>query len=240
MRLLLPEPGTLDEAGLLDLYDAAAPYVRGGMVLSADGGIAHGGRSEPLSGPADKAVFRTLRAVSDVVVVGAGTARVEGYGPVRLREPARRWRADRGRAPLPPLALVSRSLDLPAKALTAADGPLPVVVTCAAAPADRRAALAGRADVVVAGDDAVDLPDALRQLAERGLSRVLCEGGPTLLGDLARAGALTELCETVSPVLVGEGPGAVAGPLASPVPLRLAHLIEADGMLLGRWQVATA
>lgn len=233
MHLLSPGP----EVELLELYDPAARSVRGGMVLSADGSAVHDGSSLPLSTAADKVVFRTLRAVADVVLVGAGTARAEDYGPIPVAEAARAWRSARGRPERPPLALVSRSLDLD-PGQRCFTGPVrPLVVTCAAAPTDRRAALAEVADVVVAGEEQVDLATALAALADRGLGRVLCEGGPSLLGDLVRAGLLEELCMTLSPLLAGSGPGLLAQVLPTPVPLELLHVLEQNGSLLLRYRV---
>ncbi len=225
------------EVDLLDLYDPPARSVRGGMVLSADGSATSGGSSLPLSTDADKQGFRTLRAVCDVVLVGAGTARAEDYGPVPLREPTRAWRRGHGRSERPPLALVSRSLGLDPAMRCFTGEVRSLVVTCAAAPADRRAALAEVADVVVAGEDRVDLEAALAQLAERGLGRVLCEGGPSLLGDLAAAGLLDELCMTLSPLLAGSGPGLLATALPRPLPLHLLHVLEEDGSLLLRYRL---
>jgi riboflavin biosynthesis pyrimidine reductase len=101
------------------------------------------------------------------------------------------------------------------------------------------------ADVVVAGDDAVDLVAAVATLRERGLVRVHCEGGPTLLADVAAAGLLDELCLTVSPLLAGGSyagedapmPRILAGaPLpAPPASLSLAHVLEGDGTLFLRY-----
>jgi len=217
----------------LDLVDAYATapgrLVRGGMVLSADGAAAHDGTSRGLSTPADRAVFRALRAVCDVVLVGAGTARSEAYGPVPLAAPLRAWRERHGLPAVPALAVVSRRLDLPPALARAA-----VVVTCASAPHE------GLPDVVVAGRDEVDLAGALDQLAGRGLAHVLCEGGPALLGDLVAAGLLDELCATVSPLLAGAGPGLLSRGLATPLPLRLLSVIESDGSLLLRWGLREA
>jgi riboflavin biosynthesis pyrimidine reductase len=232
--MLLPEVRDVDPDALLDLYDGAERYVRGGMVTSADGSTAWQGSSRPLSGPADMAVFRTLRAVADVVLVGAGTAAGEDYGRIPLRASAREWRAQHGRAPEVRLAVVSRRLDLPPKVLDAR----PVVVTCASSAADRRAALRGVADVVVAGDAEVDLPAAVDALAGLGLSRVLCEGGPQLLQAVTAAGLLDELCLTLSPLLAGGAPGLLVQPLVSLLPMRLLHLLEDDGALLARYGVA--
>jgi len=238
VRLLLPQARPLAWPDLLDLYGGDDDgCLRAGFVLSVDGGAALDGGSRGLQSPADQAVFAALRAVSDAVVVGAGTARAEGYGPVRVRPPGRQWRAANGRAETPTLVLVSRSLDLdPAGACFS--GPA-VVVTCAAADPVRRTALEQVADVIVAGEDDVDLPAALRALHDRGLRRLLCEGGPTLLTALLTAGLVDELCLTTAPVLLGRAPTLLSQPLAAPTALRLVHLVDGgDGSLLGRWVVA--
>lgn len=232
MQLLLPQRRALAVEELHDLYDPGdSPSLRGGFVVTVDGGIAHDGSSRPLQTPADEAVFHALRAVTDAVVVGAGTARTEEYGPVRPRPAGAAWRVARGLPAQPTLVLVSRSLDLDpgGRPFT---GPC-VVVTCEAA--------AGRdrfPDVVVAGDDEVDLPDAVRQLHERGLTRLLCEGGPSLLTAMLRAGLVDELCLTTTPLLVGAAPSMLTEPLQQPVPLDLVHLVDGgDGALLARWSV---
>lgn len=232
MRLLLPDARPVSVQELHDLYDPGdAPSVRAGFVLTTDGGIAHDGSSRPLQSPADETVFHVLRAVADALLVGAGTARSEGYGPVRPRPEGRAWRADRGLPAQPPLVLVSRSLDLDPGA-RCLSGPS-VVVTCAAAPGRDRFP-----DVVVAGDDEVDLADALRQLADRGLTRLLCEGGPHLLTALLGAGLVDELCLTSTPLLLGPGPSLLTEPQDPPVGLDLKHLVDGgDGVLLARYAV---
>lgn len=235
MRLLLPDGRPLSVQDLLDLYapgDSAC--VRAGFVHTVDGGIAHDGSSRPLQTPADETVFHVLRAVADAVVVGAGTARTEDYGPVRPRPAGAVWRATHGLPPQPPLVLVSRSLDLDPGARCFA-GPT-IVVTCAAARGAERFP-----DVVVAGDDEVDLPEALRRLAERGLTRLLCEGGPQLLTAMLRAGLVDELCLTSTPMLLGSPESLLTDPLEEPVPLELASLVDGgDGVLLARYLVRRA
>jgi riboflavin biosynthesis pyrimidine reductase len=232
VRLLLPQPRPLEEHDLLELYGAdQAPHLRAGFVVTTDGGVAVDGGSRGLQTAADLTAFSTLRSVSDAVVVGAGTARAEDYGPVRPRASGAAWRRERGLPERPPLVLVSRSLDLD-PAARCFTGPT-VVVTCAAAPGRDRFP-----DVVVAGEEQVDLTDAVRQLAARGLHRLLCEGGPTLLTALLRAGLVDELCLTLSPLLVGGAPGLLTGALDAPLPLRLEHLVDASGgVLLARYRL---
>lgn len=229
MRQLMPVYD--GEPDLLALYGDPAPYVRAGFVVSADGAAIVGGGSRALSGPADRAVFRTLRAVCDVILVGAATARAEDYGTIRLTTAGTAWRAAHGRPELPRVAVVSRSLDIDPRVL---DGPRPVVVTCAAADTSR---LDGRADVIVAGQQSVDVADALDALTAQGWSRILCEGGPSLLASIVAAGRLDELCLTTSPQLAGPAGALLPGRLDAPLRLQLRHLLEEDGALLARYTV---
>lgn len=237
MRLLLPEARQLADDDLLDLYGADAPALRAGFVVTTDGGTAVDGGSRPLQTPADEVVFHALRAVADAVVVGAGTARGEGYGPIRPRPAGAAWRRERGLADRPPLVVVTRSADLDPddRCFT---GPA-VVVTCTASDPRRRAALSRVADVVVAGERDVDLPAALAELHARGLRRLLCEGGPSLLTALLTAGLVDELCLTLTPLLLGRAPTLLTAALRTPCPLDLVHLVDGgDGVLLARYAVA--
>lgn len=240
---LAPEPG---EPALHALYAHPAPRpgrttaVRGNMIATLDG-AAQGpdGRSRSINGPADWRVFRVMRAVADVVLVGAGTARAEGYTPLTVPADLRAARADRGQAPDLELALVTASGAVP-PGLLGTDRPPYVVTTQACPRLDELRAELGDDHVLVAGSDAVDLPAALDALAARGLTRVLAEGGPRLLTDLVRADLVDELCLTTSPLLVA-GPGlrAVQGAeWIHPRRATAAHLLHHDGMLLGRWHLA--
>jgi len=146
-----------------------------------------------------------------------------------------------GGPPTVPIALVSRGLGLDLATPLFTDAPpdaRTIVITCAGSPDDRRAAVARVADVVVAGEMAVDLKEALTALRDRGLGRVLCEGGPHLLGQLAAEGLLDELCLTVSPILAGPGPTRVVAGAPFPAqPVTLAHALTEDGALFCRYLV---
>ena len=201
MRRLYPTPGGL--TGAAELEDEyllpAARHVRANFVTSLDGMVELGGRSSPLGGPADREAFMAMRAVADVILVGAGTVRQEKYGPVRLDATVQ----ERRRA-----------------------------ITTAAA-AEARTDLAAVAELVVCGDQFVDLQLALDELSTRGLQRVLCEGGPTLFRTLVTAGLLDELCLTTSARLVGPGHRGLLGdqPLTEPASLTLAGVLEGDELL---------
>jgi riboflavin biosynthesis pyrimidine reductase len=220
------------------------PWLRANMVSSVDGAATLDGKSAGLSSDADRQVFALLRGLADVILAGAATARTERYKPARPHELWRDLRASR--TPTPPIAVVSARLDLdPAGPLIA--GPPPhartIVITTAEAPADRRAELARRADVIVAGDKTVDLKAALRALAERGHRHMLAEGGPHLLAQLVEAGLMDELCLTIGPVMAGPGasrivagaPQSGTGSAAVLLPLTLAHVLEDDSFLLCRY-----
>ncbi|MCK9928222.1 pyrimidine reductase family protein [Frankia sp. Mgl5] len=227
----------LDLAYALPEPTPGVPHVRSNFVASADGAIELDGRSADLGGPADLRVFRTLRWLSDVVLVGAGTARTEDYGPVLVPAERRERRAAAGLAPVPPIAVVSGRLELDpdARLFTAAVRPL--LLTCDAAPPQRRRALEPVAEIVVCGDETVEPRAALDALAARGLLRVLTEGGPRLHAQFAQAGLLDELCLTLAPLLAGPGRlGLMQGPTwPAPVGLRLGQVLEEDGALFLRY-----
>jgi riboflavin biosynthesis pyrimidine reductase len=240
MRALLPEPS--DDLDLHAYYGTGwldRGGIRANMIASADGAASAAGLSHGLQTPGDNAVFAVLRDLADVVLAGVGTVRAERYRAVRLRAERRALRAELGFAPELPTAVVSRSLRLDVEPRLFDDGG-PIVVTCAASDPATRAELAARATVLVCGDDDIDFGEMRRQLAERGLTRVLCEGGPTLLAALLAAGGLDELCLSVSPIAAGPGAGRiVAGQPwpGAPVPLRLTGLLEEDGALFARYSV---
>jgi riboflavin-specific deaminase-like protein len=230
----------LDETGLLEAYrlERDRPTIRVNFVASLDGAVESEGYSRGLSNPVDQLVLRLLRVHADAIMVGAGTLRHEGYGPMRLKPDLVVRRRDLGLAEQPTLVVVSRSLDLDPSHKTFAEAPIrPIVLTHAAAPAERRASLEAVADAIVTGESVVDLAVARDELARRGLTQVLCEGGPHLFGSLLAAGVVDELCLTMSPLLTGAGAGRiVAGPgLNKPQPMRLVHLIGSDDTLLTRY-----
>ena len=223
--------------GRYAVVDRATAHLRVNFIASLDGAATHEGLSGGLNNADDKQVFDTLRMLSDAVLVGAGTLRAEGYGPLRLDGPALAWRRAHGLPDHPTLAVVSSRLDLDPDSSMLTEAPVrPVVLTHAASPADRRERLAAVADVVLCGERAVDPRAMLAELARRGMPQVLCEGGPHLLGALIEADAVDELCLTLSPVLEGGGAGRIsAGGAPATRAMRLAHVLTADDMLLLRY-----
>jgi riboflavin biosynthesis pyrimidine reductase len=242
MHQLWPDchPGDLSDADVVAAYTPPhrdRPWLRVNFVTSADGAVTVEGHSEGLSSAPDKQVFRVLRMLCDVLLVGAGTLREEGYGPLRLDAARRDWRTAAGLSPYPVLAVVSGRLALEPDHPALTEAPVrPVIVTHHGSPPAQRHRLATVADVVVAGETEVDLVAARAALHERGLTQVLCEGGPCLFGSLLAADLVDELCLTVSPMLTGPGPGRiVAGPQTATRRLRLDNILHANGNLLLRY-----
>jgi 5-amino-6-(5-phosphoribosylamino)uracil reductase len=232
--------------GLAEAYAyperAAGPWLRANMVASLDGAARADGRSAPLSSDGDMRVFGVLRALADVVLVGAETVRRERYRPGRARAVFAARRAADGQAPAPAIAVISRRLDLDFGAPLFAEAAVPtLVLTGATAPEKELArARAAGADIVIAGaGDAVDPVRAVRELRDRGFVRLLHEGGPRVLAQFAAAGVVDELCLTVSPVITGgDAPRIMNGPgVPRPGPGRFVprSVLEEDGFLFTRY-----
>ena len=140
--------------------------------------------------------------------------------------------------------MISGSLDLDLDSPLFTEAPpdaRTIVITREKASPELRAAAAKTADVIVAGQDKVDLAAALDALADRGLSRVNCEGGPHLLSQVAAAGLLDELTLTLSPTLAGPGAGRiVAGPAFAADRMTLAQVLAEDGYLFCRYLTASS
>ncbi|GAB2549815.1 pyrimidine reductase family protein [Leucobacter ruminantium] len=237
---LWPEPEQdLDDERLLAHYAVPTErrWLRMNFVTSIDGAATREGKSGGLGDAADRRVFELLRRHAHAVLVAAGTVRIEGYDAMRLDEEAAAWRAAHGLASQPAFAIVTRSLDLDPESDVFSDAPVrPVVYTVAAAPAERRAALAAVADVVDAGERDVEPARVLDDLAARGHTHVHSEGGPSLFGSFIAADVVDELCLTVAPSLEsGDARRIATGPEAAPQRMRLAAVLRASDELLLRY-----
>lgn len=221
--------------------DLHSCWVRANMIASVDGGATSDGKSGDLGADGDRAVFAALRELADVVVVGASTARVENYSGVQFGAAERMTRQRRGQAEVPPIAVLTRSghLDRDAKLFQRTEV-TPLILTSSAAVDDTRQRLGTLAEVLDASGtqpDSVDLRTALDLLAERGLLRVLTEGGPGILGQFTEADLLDEVCVTVAPLLLGGKPGRIvtgSGEVRSDLALRHA-LTDESGYLYLRY-----
>lgn len=206
---------------LADLYrPPRLPWLRVNMVSTVDGAAnGESGKSGSINNAADKAVFDALRAQADAIVVGAGTARTEGY-----------------RVAAVPLVIVSHSGRVPDQLRDAPAGAVLLAVPAASPGLEDARRLRGD-DVLVVGEQQVDLVAMKAALVERGHANLLSEGGPSLLRDLLAAGAVDELCATVVPRAIGGVHPRIVSGAPVDVDLELAVLLEQDGTLLARWFV---
>lgn len=244
MRYLIPPSS--EEVDLNSAYahpTGEGRHVRANFVVSIDGAVTLGGRSRGLSSKADRLVFHTMRRLCDVILVGAGTARVEGYAPLEMPEEVQTARQAAGLAPLPRLAVISGSLrfekDQP---LLSGEGlpPLrrPIIFTRQGVDPSAVAELSRCVEIIQLPSSEpgrVPLERVLDVLEERGLRRVLCEGGPGVFGELLAGDLLDELCLTLATQIVGTGEHRlVGGTLEGPRSFDLRSLLEDDGSLFMR------
>jgi len=203
-----------------DLYaypDTDRPWLRTNFVCTVDGAAYDAsGVTASMGGDADHEVFQLLRRLADVVMVGAGTARAEKYGASKT-----------------PLAIVSWGLDIPQHLV----GPDLIVITTEDAPADRLESLrAAGVEVMARGAIEIDWAAVLHDLDAKGWRHILCEGGPTLHGELVRLDLVDEVCLTVAPTLTsGDAPRIAHSRHAVTHKMRLAHAVSVGDDLLTRW-----
>ena len=236
----------LDDATLLELasFPSDRTWLRMNFISSLDGAATREGRSGELGDPADRRLFELLRRPADAVLLGAGTARIEGYGAMRLADDAVAWRTAAGLAPQPAFALVSRSLDLDPSSPIFAEAPVrPIVYTVASAPAERRAELSRVADVVDAGEEDADGTRIREDMADRGLHRIHSEGGPHLFGAMLAAGAVDALHLTLAPSLEVGRAGRIARPVLTEAPsvparARLSSVLRSGDELLLHYRLS--
>ncbi len=242
MRQVFPNP--VDNIDVATCYagdhrpkPAGRPWVLANMIQSLDGSVAIDGVSGGLGGPGDKAVFRAIRAVADVIVVASGTVLAENYRPPLGSDEIREQRQRRGQAPTPRLAIVSGRLGLPNDHRVFSPEARPLIITTSAAPQAAKDRLAEVADVVEAGSTTVDPGVALSRIDELGAKIVLLEGGPTLNGAFVTADLVDEWCLSSSPNIVGGGsPRIVHGAAAvEPRAMRLDRLVIDDSFCFFRW-----
>jgi len=241
---LLGSARKLDDVELPQLYaypDRDGTWVRANFITSIDGGATADGKTGAMAGPGDRYIFNLLRELADVIVVGAGTVRIEGYSGAQLGVARRQRRQARGQSEVPRLAIVTKSgrLERDMGVFTRTEVP-PLVLTCTAAADETRRLLSDLAEVIDCSGsdpDKVDETALLAILAARGMRRVLTEGGPMLLGAFVQRNLLDELCLTIAPYVVGGLARRIAtGPGQLLTRMRCAHILTDDaGYLYTRY-----
>jgi riboflavin-specific deaminase-like protein len=241
-RLLPDETATtvaeqLDGLELAELVGEDRPYVLMNFASTVDGRATIDGRSGPIGSPADMEMLQRLRTRVDAVMIGAGTMRAERYGRMVSDPELRAYRESRGLGEDPLAVLVSNRLDLPwdAGLFTAGGGRVVIFTT-----SNEEAPETATPVTVVRHQGSVDMEEALEWLLEeRGVLSVLCEGGPTLHGELQARGLADELFLTIAPKLAGRDERSIlSAPLPDVIPLELAWLLESEGELFTRYRIA--
>lgn len=216
MLTLLGSTRELDDDELPGLYDYPerdGTWLRANFISSADGGATAGdGNSGAMGGPGDHQIFGVLRELADVIVVGAGTVRIEGYAGAQLGVTQRQRRQVRGQGEVPPLAIVTRSghLDRDLAVFTRTEI-APLVLTCAAAAGDTRRRLGGLCEVLdCSGSDPEEVDEValLQVLAARGLRRVRPRVGRRCSGRSSGATCSTSCASPSPPFWSAARPGA--------------------------------
>lgn len=216
------------------LPDRSKTRVRVNFISSADGAVTLAKSSGGLGSKTDQELMKVLRAMADVVVVGAGTVRAEGYGGLGLKEADIKWRRSQGLSDHPRIAVVTNrgDLDPEMSVFTKADV-RPIVVTNETAKID---SLRPVADIITAGHDSVSVATLNQELAMIGLNQILCEGGPHLFGAYLDADLVDEVCLTLAPTFVGGNAGRISHSIIEAKRnFELVNLLREDSMLFLRY-----
>lgn len=213
-----------------------APWVAMVMIASLDGGAEIDGLSGGLGAPSDKAVFGSMRAMADVIVVAGGTARAENYGPPVRRDSVVAARRAAGQTDVPRIAVLSASLSFdPAARLFEDPETPPLIFTTKTSSAERRAAIADRSELVIL--DEVTPHSVMAELGARGLGVAVLEGGPSLNGQFLAADLVDEINLSVAPIAVGGDAMRITRAQQTPDPRRfdLARIWHGDGIVFLRY-----
>lgn len=234
-----PTIGPLDVDRLAAAYPwpEGRPWLKVVMVRTLDGAVAGpDGRSGSISSPTDRLVLAEVRRLGDAQVVGASTVRAEPYGPVVPRDDAAHERHVLGLAPAPRVVVVSGSLDLPWDApLLAGSSSRPLVVTVEGHSRATRDAAQVRADLLELPGTRVDPVQLVGRLADLGLRRIVCEGGPGLVASLLAGGVVDEVDLSVSPLLTDAPAPAGQGAVGGARPFTLQHVLSDGEFLFTRY-----
>lgn len=213
------------------------PECRAVLVTTLAGSTSAGGTSGYLGNDTDTALLLALRAWSDVVLVGASTVRAEDYGGVVIGEAERKARQRRGQQPVPPIAVISSSLDLdPISRFFTEAAAAPIIVTDNTDPSQLAGLQAAGARILQVGTLGVRL--VVDKLRQEGFARISCEGGASVYAQMIDARAIDVWHHTIDPTLSGtvEKP-AVRGGHNRPATLTLEHVhADPDSTLFLRYR----
>jgi riboflavin-specific deaminase-like protein len=209
------------------------PYVLLSCATSADGYLDDASpRRLILSGPADLDRVDEVRAGCGAILVGAQTVRQDNPR-LLIRDPRRRARrAARGLPAHPARVTLTATGDLDPRAHFFAPGALRLVY-CATPAVGRARAQLGETAVLIDVGDPLSLDLVLTDLAERGVLRLMVEGGARLLGEFLARGLADELHLAVAPFFVADPDPRTAPRLSLPRPAPDSPMTLADARRVG-------
>jgi riboflavin-specific deaminase-like protein len=174
------------------------------MAISVDGRINSRRRENfPLGSEHDRRLMDVLRERADAVIIGAGTVRHDGHPMVIRYDDLRARRVERGRDPHPVNVVLSGDLDLPVRPFFSSDKTRKIVFTTRRAAKVRVSRFARVAEVVVLPGKTPSPKAVVDALRERGLRRLILEGGGEVHFAFAKAGLVDEWYVTLTPRLIG-------------------------------------
>lgn len=244
MDQLYPDPATVADDLLATIISADAavervrvdrPWISMVMISSLDGSAVLDGRAGTLGNEADKRAFTAMRFLSDAIVVGAETVRIENYGPPTSRPEVAEWRSAKGLEANPLLVVISGTLDFePNTRLFDRSGPRPLIITDHEADPQRLATVREMADVVQG--ETVTPEFICSTLATRNVRTIALEGGPGLNSEFSTSDLIDEIQLSISPKLVGgEGPRIIRSTGPIEFDFDLAQLWVSGGLTIGRY-----
>ncbi|WP_342678515.1 2,5-diamino-6-(ribosylamino)-4(3H)-pyrimidinone 5'-phosphate reductase [Methanofollis sp. UBA420] len=221
------------------------PYVFVNLAMSADGKISTRERRQvKISGTDDFQRVDRIKAGADGIMVGIGTIVSDNPSLTVKSADLKAARRQGGRDEHPVRIIVDSAARTPPDAdiLMKGEGRR-IVAVSASAPAERVSTLREKAEVIVTGEEGVDLGRLMDELGARGIGRLMVEGGGTLIWGLFRAGLVDELITYVGSIVIGgrdaptpaDGEGFVEEDAFPRLELVSVEKID-DGVLL-RWMV---
>jgi 2,5-diamino-6-(ribosylamino)-4(3H)-pyrimidinone 5'-phosphate reductase len=173
--------------------------------MSADGKLStHEREQVEISGPADFERVDRLRAESDAVMVGVGTILADDPSLTVKNPDLRERRTERGEPSNPARVIADSRIRTPPDAAVLDDAGPSYLLVSEAAPSDFVSGMEDAdATVLVAGEDRVDLPEAIARLEADGIDQLMVEGGGELIFSLFETGLVDRLSVYVGPVVIG-------------------------------------
>jgi 5-amino-6-(5-phosphoribosylamino)uracil reductase len=243
MLRISPQPEKiLDKSQLSDLYSwPEKPWLRANMVQTLDGSVLDSsGSTDSITNDIDKDVFRVLRQLSDVIIVGSKTAITNKYQDIKVNEQNKEIRKKLKLKSIPRLAIITNNFNLDNNFFTNWKDLAPPLIYTHESNQKYEENFKNFAEFNYCGKSEVDLKKVKKDLIQKSFKRLLCEGGPTLLNSMFQKNLIDELALTLQVKLSHASNllKIVQGPLLEPfINLNPYQVIQHEKTLLLRYLV---